>query len=111
MNITLKLGSALAAAAVIAASMVTPVFANTSINVNGNGSRSNNSVDISMDHSMSISQNNDTRISNDVWTSSNTGDNNASENTGGDVSIRTGDANSRVDITNQAGLNVADISS
>ena len=59
------------------------------------------------DRETSVHQSNDTSISNNVSTHSNTGNNSANDNTGGDVSIHTGDARSHVSIENTAGVNAA----
>lgn len=90
----------------------------TSIDILGNGSRSDNRVSLNSNNSTRVNQVNNTRINNDVDINNNTGHNSANNNTGGgwwfggnrgDVSIDTGNANADVNISNEAGKNVANL--
>jgi len=84
-------------------------------NIHGNGAFSDNSIRASNDGSTRVNQVNNTDIDNNVSVRNNTGDNNASFNTGsrgyggGDVRIDTGDARANVNIQNEAGKNVAEV--
>jgi hypothetical protein len=89
---------------------VTPASADTHIRVGGNGYGSDNTVRADMNKDVTVFQSNDTDIRNDVSISNNTGHNSSSFNTGGDTTIRTGDAVSNVSIQNKAGFNAAHIS-
>ena len=104
-----KIGSGIAAASLFALS-ATPAMA-FHIDISGNGSWSDNEVDVRHESSVDIRQSNDTDIDNDVDVDQNTGGNEANDNTGGDVSIRTGDAESDVSIFNAAGANIAKLGS
>jgi hypothetical protein len=80
-----------------------------SAKISGNGSYSDNSVDIASGSNTTVVQNNDTDIDNDINVDANTGDNDANRNTWGDVTIRTGDVNTDVSVNNKAGFNYADV--
>ena len=111
MNKTLKkLGAGVATAALLAASSIPAAFADSTVYVAGNGAFSDNSADVSNSHSKNVSQSNTTSIHNDVSNNLSTGGNRASFNTGGSVTIFTGDATASTDISNVAGSNVADVS-
>ncbi|HVZ11927.1 MAG TPA: hypothetical protein VG965_02765 [Patescibacteria group bacterium] len=77
--------------------------------VAGNGAFSANNVDSSSRNSTNLSQSDITQIANHVAIDNNTGNNGASFNTGGNVNILTGNANSQVGITNLTGGNMASI--
>jgi hypothetical protein len=106
-----KIGSGVAAAALLAVSAVPAAFAATDVSVYGNGAFSDNAVRVSNNNSTSVRQTNNTNISNNVTTRQNTGGNSSSFNTGGGSSIFTGDATSDVMITNSAGANIASVPS
>lgn len=76
------------------------------VKVSGNGSDSNNEVSLSLSNEYSVEESNNLDIDNDIFVFSNTGDNKAEGNTGGDVRIRTGDANALVAIDNKGNENV-----
>lgn len=82
---------------------------NSYADVAGNGAFSQNRVNLSNNDQTKVDQTNNTRISNDVYTHQNTGNNTASYNTGTDVVIATGNANSSTNINNEAGRNFATV--
>jgi hypothetical protein len=104
-----KIASGVATAAILSVAMAPSAFAETFVSIHGNGSHSDNEIDISGSKSTSIVQNNSSRIVNDVNVSNNTGGNSANDNTGGEVSIQTGDASSEVEIVNHGNSNVLDM--
>lgn len=108
LNIKAKITTAAVTGALIF-SAITPAFAATDIQVSGNGSRSDNNVSVSQSHTTTVDQSNDADFNNDIRTSSNTGNNRASGNTGGDVSIDTGNTSSFVGISNMANMNQASL--
>lgn len=112
MNTTIKrIGAGVATAALLAFSSVPAAFAaDSTVYVAGNGAFSDSDVDVSNSHSKSVSQNNDTRLRNEVSNYLSTGGNHASFNTGGSVTIHTGEATAVTDISNAAGSNVANVS-
>ena len=102
---TYKLASGLAAASLLALTVVPSAFAWSGNSINGNGAFSRNNVRYNNFRPVNVSQNNYSRFNNNVNTYQNTGYNTADFNTGGDVSINTGSANSSVNISNEAGMN------
>ena len=72
----------------------------------GNGAGSVNNAGVSQETNNTIVQNNNANIVNNVYLSANTGDNSASKNTGGDSSIKTGDANVIANIVNFVNNNI-----
>lgn len=88
---------------------VTPVFAGTTIVISGNGAGSENEAEIEIEQSTQVVQNNFAEIENDVEANASTGDNKAEENTGGDVSIDTGDASTDVIVKNTVNSNSASV--
>ena len=75
----------------------------------GNGAGSINTIALTDTRSVTVVQDNIADISNDVDVKANTGDNVASSNTGGDVTIDTGNATANATIDNVANLNAADV--
>ncbi|GEM_PF-3399200 len=106
-RIITRVSTTIATAALLASTFLPAAFAEISINISGNGSRSHSSVDFESNQSTTIVQSNDTQIHNNVSSHVNTGGNSASGNTGGDNAIRTGNATSDVKIVNHAGSNIA----
>ncbi len=82
------------------------VSAGLQININGNGTDSNNSAQFTISQQTSISQTNALDITNDVESNANTGGNTVSNNVG-DVTIQTGDITSSTSIVNEGGTNKA----
>lgn len=79
------------------------------VKVDGNGAYSDNNVKVNADNFVSLSQDNNAKISNNIDANTNTGKNDASYNTGGDTYIVTGDAKSHVAVDNMANANYAKI--
>src|SRR5687767_13335161 len=103
-----KIAYFVSTAALLGSAGLFPAFADT-VTISGNGAFSDNNVHVSEHDETFVRQSNNTSISNNVSSHSNTGNNSASYNTGGDVSILTGDAHSNVSIQNTAGINVANV--
>lgn len=101
-----KLSSAIATGAVLASVLAPGAFAST-VDISGNGAFSQNKVSLNQSSSQTLLQSNDSRVTNDVSVSNNTGGNSSSFNTGGNSSITTGNAYSNVDITNGGNTNIA----
>ena len=72
----------------------------SSAQIIGNGSGSSNGITQTQNSNTQILLNNNLRIRNNVQTNANTGDNEASDNTG-DVTIVTGNVNTRIGVANQ----------
>lgn len=84
---------------------------NTTVEISGNGDRSDNNLDLNANKTTSVYQLNDAYINNDVDASAKTGKNDANSNTGGSVSIDTGNATTNVSVSNKANANLAQIGS
>ena len=109
MNIFTKRILAAVSTSVMLFSLASPVLAETTIEISGNGASSDNDAKVDMTGDTTVVQNNSATISNSVSSSSNTGDNKANQNTGGDVLISTGDADASADVTTTANANWAQV--
>ncbi|MEK7065608.1 MAG: hypothetical protein AAB961_01325 [Patescibacteria group bacterium] len=107
-NYKKQLLSVLASGAVML-NTVLPVYAGTVIEISGNGSDSNNTANVSLNTSTNVVQNNTAEIENYVDAEANTGDNDANDNTGGDVDVDTGDATVNVSVANAVNSNSASV--
>lgn len=97
------------AAGSILLQLATPVLAQTTIEISGNGADSVNDVDVAQANVTVVAQTNTADISNKVDADADTGNNNANRNTGGDVDIDTGDASTTVGISNTVNSNEAEV--
>ena len=77
--------------------------------VSGNGSDSDNNVWLDLNTETDVFQTNEADVKNLVWADAKTGDNEAEDNTGGSVSIKTGIADVTVDLATTANANSATI--
>jgi len=107
MTLTSKLATAIATGAVLLNALAPLALADTSLDVTGNGSFSDNAVNVSSNNNTTVSQNNNANVRNNVSTNIDTGHNQASDNTGGDVFVSSGNAASNVDIQNSLNSNKA----
>jgi hypothetical protein len=82
---------------------------NTDVLISGNGSDSDNKVELSQEKNTAVFQNNYSNIKNYVDANGNTGKNDANDNTGGSVEIKTGDVDTKVAISNSGNVNAAKI--
>ena len=82
----------------------------TEVLISGNGSNSDNTVNLGQTNYNAIYQSNDADVTNLVDVDGDTGDNDAEDNTGGDVSVETGDVDTKVSISTAANANSASIS-
>lgn len=80
-----------------------------SLRILENGSGSTNDIDLALGHSLELIQDNDASIRNNVDADSETGENDANRNTGGEVMVDTGNASTGVGIDNMANFNFADL--
>lgn len=81
----------------------------TDVKISGNGSDSDNKVNLDSQASNGIFQDNNGKVKNDVDVDSKTGNNKAKDNTNGDVEIETGDSDVSVGILNLLNSNAAKI--
>jgi hypothetical protein len=77
--------------------------------ISDNGSDTDNEMKLELEDETELLQTNAAEILNDVEVKSDTGDNEAEDNTGGKTEIETGDAMADVSVDNMANFNSADI--
>jgi len=107
-KLLIRVATGLSTAALVAYSFVGPALA-VDVEVSGNGANSNNTANVSVSNSTIVDQSNVANISNDVNVNADTGKNDANGNTGGNVSIDTGDATANVGVSNTANSNIANV--
>ncbi len=107
-NLKLKIASAAATAGLLATSFAPAAFADTVV-VKGNGADSTNKVKVNKKTKTKVSQTNNTAVVNLVGVMQNTGGNTANKNTGGDVTVGSGDATATVTNTTKTGNNSATV--
>ncbi len=108
-NLQKKVTSAIAAGALLL-QVALPVLAqSTTLVITGNGAESDSDINVAQTTTTTVVQNNVANISNDVDADADTGGNDANYNTGGAVSIDTGDASTGVAISNTANSNTAEV--
>ena len=108
-KIAIRLATAASTAALVVSSFAAPLSA-TTVEISGNGSDSDNTVEVTQTNVTTVNQSNTANISNNIDVDADTGDNDAEDNTGGDVSINTGDASATVGVSNTANSNQASVS-
>jgi hypothetical protein len=77
--------------------------------ISGNGAYSDNYITAALVNTTEVLQGNEANITNNVDADAKTGGNDANFNTGGDVSIMTGNAKTDVDVDNAVNFNFADV--
>jgi len=77
--------------------------------ISGNGANTDNQVNPTLTNSVSVGQSNKAYVNNDVRGTADTGNNDAKSNTGGDVMVKTGNAEVGATITNKANSNSAEV--
>ncbi len=107
---TKKLGTAFATATLIASVFAPIASADTNVTVSDNGHASNNTVNVTNNNTVNVTQSNVMTVGLNINSSANTGGNSANGNTGGNVTISTGNATSNVTVAVEGGSNTADLS-
>ena len=107
-NFKKQIVSAAAAGAMIF-NIVTPAFASTEIVISGNGAGSENWATVGQTNTTTVTQNNSANVTNNVNADAKTGGNDANFNTGGNVTVDTGDAKTDVSVSNALNSNSADV--
>lgn len=79
------------------------------VTVSGNGSASNNSVSLLQNNAATVVQNNLANVLNHIHSRANTGNNTTNDNTGGNVTVDTGNAMSSADVMTMANFNGAEM--
>jgi hypothetical protein len=88
--------------------MVAPFVRATELVITDNGSGSSSEVTVTSEAQTGVTQSNTADVSNSVSAEATTGGNTASDNSGGDTTIQTGDVNAQTSIDNQVNTSVAD---
>src|SRR3989344_5440300 len=86
-----------------------PAFADVTLEISGNGADTYNKAEVDVNQNRTVVQSNEANISNNVTATADTGDNDANRNTGGSVSVDTGNATTKVDVSNAANSNEAEL--
>jgi hypothetical protein len=104
-----KFATGMAAGALLLSAFAPTALADTTVDITGNGHDSTNTVNVEGTQSggTSVNQTNTTTVITTVNAVSNTGGNTASGNTGGDVTVRTGNATTNVVVDVAGGTNTA----
>lgn len=91
----------------ISASM--PLFASTDIVITGNGTSSDNTSNVTVTQTTSVQQSNNADVKNNVDSNASSGGNEVKGNTGGNVSVDTGSAQSHTTVANTLNSNTANV--
>lgn len=103
-----KIAAGVVGGILITSLVATSAFAGHFVEISGNGAWSYNSIRIKNKTECNVYQKNSTLVVTEVDSSASTGGNSASGNTGGDVDIDTGNADSTVIVTVEGSSNTAD---
>lgn len=109
MKLQYRLGVALSAGTLIAQLLAPAAYADTTIDISGNGAGSNNTVNVTNNSSLTLNQTNNTTVNAVVISSAKTGGNEANDNNGASVSIETGNATAKATLNVTGGSNTANI--
>jgi len=105
-NLKVKLTTGLVTAAFVAGVFAPAgAMAATNVTVSGNGADSTSKVKVKNVKKSKVKQSNTANVTNAIGVSQNTGGNKANKNTGGDVTVTSGNATATVDVTNTTGGN------
>ena len=108
-NYKKQLVSVLAAGTVLL-NLAGPAFAaSTTVQITGNGAGSDNYAQVNQSNTNTVTQSNTANVTNNVTANANTGNNDANFNTGGDVTVHTGAAQTVANVTNTLNSNAAQI--
>lgn len=104
-----KIATTIATGALLLNALTPLAFADTTLQIVGNGSSSDNTATVTQTHTNTVVQSNAATVTNNVSSNAKTGGNDANDNTGGNVVIDTGAATSRTDVSNQLNKNIANV--
>ena len=102
-----RIASAVAASAVML-QLAVPALASTQIIISGNGAGSDNYGTVVESNTTTVTQSNEANVTNNVVAKSTTDDASANFNVG-DVTVKSGDADTTVNVTNDLNTNVAHV--
>jgi hypothetical protein len=109
MNKVQKIAASVIAGGALLMNGFLPVLANTTIEISGNGAGSNNAAVVTSVNQTSVTQSNTAVVNNDLDSSAKTGGNDANFNTGGDVTVDTGDATVSSNVSTAVNSNAAEV--
>ena len=110
MIINRRIATAVATGALLFNSFAVPAFAATTIQITGNGADTENKVDLDINKTNTVVQNNTANVTNKVEVDSSTGGNEAKDNLGGSVKFDTGNSDVKVAVQNMLNKNSASLS-
>ncbi|MDO8658786.1 MAG: hypothetical protein Q7K55_08645 [Candidatus Levybacteria bacterium] len=108
MNLKYKIGTSIATATLLGSILTGSAFA-TDLEISGNGVDSTNKIIVNNSNSTNVGQSNEMIVETEIVSLALTGGNKANSNTGGDVSIDTGNATSTVNVSVSGGSNTATV--
>lgn len=97
------------ASGMLVLNIASPVLADNSIEITGNGNNSNNTANVVMTSNNSVVQDNNAHVTNNIRVDADTGKNDANGNNGGDVTITTGNATTTTNVSNNLNHNQANL--
>ena len=112
MDLKRKIATGIATGALLANALMPMAFATesgTNLTISGNGSGSDNLVEVELENETTVNQTNNATFNNSINGDASTGGNDANDNTGGDVEIDTGDADVTATVNNSANQNWASV--
>ena len=104
----LKLGAAISSSALVFGLMAPAAFA-ADLEISGNGVHSDNNITVVTTNVFDLNQTNNTDVDLNINATAKTGKNTANDNTGGNVTIDTGNATSNVTVVVTGGSNDATV--
>ena len=107
MNLKYRMGAGLVSS-ILAASLLAPAaLAETTFEISGNGDNSTNKIEVTDSNNCTVWQKTETIVEADIKAKASTGGNTASGNTGGNVTIQTGNASATATLEVTGGSNTA----
>lgn len=103
-----KVGTGIAAMAILSSALATGAFA-ADLTIEGNGAGSTNTISVSNVCAVNVLQKNKTTSKVNATVTQNTGGNTANNNTGGDVTVESGAATSDITVTVEGSTNDATV--
>lgn len=108
-SVKTKITTGLVTATFLAGLVAPAAFADTDVTIHDNGESSTNKVKVKNKHVTKVKQKNTTNVVNTVGLTQSTGNNKANKNTGGDVTLTSGNAMADVTLETTTGGNTATV--
>lgn len=106
-----RLATGVTAGSLVFSAFTSAVFADTTVEISGNGAGSHNNITVNSSCNENVTQNNTTNVDVNISANLSTGGNQANNNTGGNVTVSSGNATSDVNITVGGSSNSAEVPS